>query len=88
MPINLVVAWSDPSADEKMYQAMVQSAEYLRVKAIEEGQDVANVALYPNVAVYGTPLEDMYGSNLERLRKIRAVYDPTRVMDLAGGWKF
>jgi berberine-like enzyme len=30
----------------------------------------------------------MYGENVERLRKIRAVVDPEDVMGLAGGWKF
>ena len=53
-----------------------------------DGQDVANEATYPNYALFGTPLEDMYGDNLERLREIRKMYDPQDVMGLTGGWKF
>jgi hypothetical protein len=41
-----------------------------------------------NYALFGTPLEYMYGGNLERLREIRAAIDPKDVMGLAGGWKF
>ncbi|KAI0273287.1 hypothetical protein BGY98DRAFT_1099410 [Russula aff. rugulosa BPL654] len=31
---------------------------------------------------------DMYGGNVERLRRIRAAIDPNDVMSLTGGWKF
>jgi len=46
------------------------------------------VARYPNYALYGTPLEQMYGKNVERLRKIKKKYDPFHVMELTGGFKF
>jgi hypothetical protein len=60
----------------------------IRAAALADGQDVSHAALYPNYALFGTPLEDMYGGNVERLRKIRAAIDPEDVMGLAGGWKF
>ena len=41
-----------------------------------------------NYALFDTPLEDMYGANVPRLRKIRAEIDPEDVMGLAGGFKF
>jgi hypothetical protein len=41
-----------------------------------------------NYALFGTPLKDMYGGNVERLPEIRAAIDPNDVMGLAGGWKF
>ncbi|KAI0303852.1 hypothetical protein BC826DRAFT_1100810 [Russula brevipes] len=39
---------------------------------------------YVNYALFDTPLEDIYGGNVERLREIRAVIDPKDVMGLAG----
>jgi hypothetical protein len=56
--------------------------------ALAEGQNVANAAVYPNNALFDTPLEDMYGANLPRLREIRAKIDPNDVMGLTGGFKF
>jgi hypothetical protein len=60
----------------------------IRAVALADGQDVSDAALYPNYALFGTPLEDMYGGNVERLRKIRAAIDPEDVMGLTGGWRF
>ncbi len=53
--------------------------------AVADGQNVSHAAIYPNHALFGTPLEDIYGGNVERLRKIRAMNDPEDVMGLAGG---
>ena len=47
-----------------------------------------NAAPYVNYALFGTPLEAMYGEHLGRLREIKKKYDPEDVMGLAGGWKF
>lgn len=44
--------------------------------------------MYPNYATYDTPLEDIYGSHLPRLRSLKLKVDPQNVMGLAGGWKF
>ncbi|KAF9244086.1 hypothetical protein BU15DRAFT_59436 [Melanogaster broomeanus] len=44
--------------------------------------------LYGNYAMVGTPVEDIYGDNLPRLRKLREEVDPKNVMRLTGGWKF
>ncbi|KAF9244082.1 FAD-binding domain-containing protein [Melanogaster broomeanus] len=44
--------------------------------------------LYGNYAMVGTPVEDIYGDHLPRLRKLREEVDPKNVMRLAGGWKF
>jgi len=49
---------------------------------------LGHLAVYMNHALFGTPLEDIYGGNLPRLRSIKAKIDPERVMDLAGGLKF
>jgi hypothetical protein len=60
----------------------------IRAAALADGQNVSHAAKYPNYALFGTPLEDIYGGNVKRLRKIRAAIDPEDVMGLAGGWKF
>jgi hypothetical protein len=56
--------------------------------AIKDGQDLRGAAPYPNYALFGTPLEEMYGHHLGRLRKISRKYDPKGIMGLTGGWKF
>ena len=60
----------------------------IRAAALADAQNVSRAAKYVNYALYGTPLEDIYGGNVKRLRKIRAAIDPEDVMGLAGGWKF
>ena len=74
-----------------MWDAVRQSAALLERVIAEEGQTVpvpGGAALYNNYAIFDTPLEMMYGANVERLREIRGKYDPDNVMGLAGGWKF
>ena len=87
-PTVLVVAWSNSSLDETMANALRNISNTIRAVALADGQNVSHAAIYPNYALFGTPLEDMYGGNVERLRQIRAAIDPEDVMGLAGGWKF
>jgi hypothetical protein len=68
--------------------ALRQISDNILTTALADGQNVSHAAVYPNYALFGRPLEDMYGENVERLRKIRAVIDPDNVMGLSGGWKF
>jgi hypothetical protein len=71
-----------------MYENMRALSASLTEAGIRDGQDLKNAAHYTNYALYGTPLEQMYGGNVERLRRIRGLYDPFRIMDLTGGFKF
>jgi hypothetical protein len=71
-----------------MADAMRRSAASLVEAGIRNGQDLENAAPYINYALFGTPLETMYGGHLGRLREIKKKYDPDDVMGLAGGWKF
>jgi hypothetical protein len=71
-----------------MYEQMRALSSSLIEAGIKDGQDLKNAAHYTNYALYGTPLEQMYGGNVERLRSIRRWHDPFRVMDLTGGFKF
>jgi hypothetical protein len=88
LPSSLNIAWSDPSLDETMAHIARDGARTIRSAAIADGQNVSHAAMYSNYALFGTPLEDMYGENVPRLRKIKGEIDPDRVMDLAGGFKF
>jgi hypothetical protein len=88
LPSNLALGWTDESADNIMADALRTSAATLVEAGMRDGQDLANAAPYVNYALFGTPLNQMYGDHLERLREIRKKYDPQDVMLLAGGWKF
>ena len=68
--------------------ALRSIADTIRDVALKDGQNLSHAAKYPNYALFGTPLEDMYGGNVEKLRKIKAAIDPDDVMGLTGGWKF
>jgi len=87
-PSLLSYSWSNSSLDETMTRAIRESADSLRAAALKDGQDVEHAAVYPNYALFDTPLEDMYGKNVPRLRALRRSIDPEDVMGLAGGFKF
>jgi hypothetical protein len=57
----------------------MQSAARICDVAIKDGQDIANAPLYPNYAIFSTPLKDMYG---------RKTVDPDNVLGLTGGFRF
>jgi hypothetical protein len=87
-PLGVLWGWFDPTADVEIQAAVAESTAALRAVALAEHQNVAGAAVYPNYAPGDTPLGDMYGGNVERLRKLRAKVDPEGVMELAGGFKF
>lgn len=81
-------AWTNETLDDDIHYAARASATALFNAAQSEGQDLSDVPLYPNYAIFGTPLEAMYGNNLPKLRSLQSRIDPQNVMALAGGWKF
>ena len=87
-PTSLTIQWSNSSLDDTMAFALRKLSDAIRDVALADGQNVSHAAKYPNNALFGTPLEDMYGGNVERLRKIKAAIDPEDVMGPTGGWKF
>ncbi|KAH9948556.1 hypothetical protein B0H21DRAFT_228842 [Amylocystis lapponica] len=88
LPLNINYAWALPAADVRVREITAESAATLVQAAAAEGQEVQGAARYPNYAIAGTSLADIYGTNVQRLSAIRAAYDPHGVMALAGGWKF
>ena len=87
-PTALNILWSNSSLDDAMAFALRSFADAIRDVALADGQNVSHAAKYVNYALFGTPLEDMYGGNVERLRNIRTAIDPNDIMGLTGGWKF
>ncbi|KAH9054949.1 hypothetical protein EDB87DRAFT_1644067 [Lactarius vividus] len=79
-PTVVSFAFSNASLDETM-------AKSLRNYSDTTGQNVSYASVYPNYALFDTPLEDIYGANLPRLRAIKQAVDPKNVMGLAGGFK-
>ena len=71
-----------------MTEAMRHSAASFSEAGTQNGQDLKNAALNANYALFGIPLQTMYGEHLGRLREIGKKYDADIVMELAGGWKF
>ena len=87
-PSVISYLWSNASLDATMASALRQHADQARAAVLADGQDLSDAAVYVNYALFGTPLQDMYGANVPRLRNIRAEIDPEDVMGLAGGFKF
>jgi Berberine and berberine like len=87
-PSALTVEWSNSSLDDAMTFALRSFADAIHDVTVADGHNMTHAAKYPNYAIFGTPLEDMYGGNVKRLRSIRAAVDPNDVMKLTGGWKF
>lgn len=87
LPLNIYFAWLLPVSDDLMRDAAIRSAQQLTNVAVAQGQDIADAALYGNYAIDGTPLERLYGDNLDQLKATKQKYDPQNVMGLAGGWK-
>jgi hypothetical protein len=88
LPSALIIAWNDKDLDQYMYDSIRNLSASILETGITDGQDLKDAGPYTNYAVYGTPVEKIYGKNVERLREIKEKYDPFRVMDLTGGFKF
>ena len=88
-PSVLNIAWTNTSLDDNMMVDILHDgAKTIRDVALADGQDLSKAAVYVNYALFDTPLEDMYGDNVERLHQIKTEIDPHGVMGLAGGFKF
>lgn len=86
--INIVNSWNSAASDEVFLDAMRQSARHVRSVAAADGQTgVLEAAKYPNYALFDTPVEELFGGNVDSLRRIKVRVDPDNVMGLTGGFK-
>ena len=88
LPSSILIGWEDKSLDKDAYDILRSLGTTITKAGIVDGQDLENAAAYTNYALFGTPLEKMYGKNVGRLRAIKRKYDPFHVMDLTGGFRF
>lgn len=88
LPLNLYFAWDNPADDQFWHRAFLDTASRIRAQAEKEGQDLSNLLLYPNYCLASTPVKQMYGGNVQRLREIRKRYDPNNVMSLTTAFRF
>lgn len=86
-PLAIYFSWALNSSDNEMFSSIRQSAQHLKKVAEAEGQNIGGLSVYGNYAIFGTPLEEIYGGHLETLRTINHRFDPKNIMGLAGGWK-
>jgi hypothetical protein len=88
LPSLVNAVWLNSSLDSTIAGILHEGAQTIRNVALADGQDLSTAAVYVNYALFDTPLEEMYGGNVARLRQIKSEVDPNRVMDLTGGFKF
>lgn len=73
---------------EFVVSSMKEFMHNIQAEAVAEGLSRWDDVVYPNHALADTPLELMYGSNVQQLREIAAKYDPDGIMKLTGGPHF
>ncbi|KAH9054946.1 FAD dependent oxidoreductase [Lactarius vividus] len=86
-PTAVTFAYTNTSLDDTVTKALRSYSDAVTAVAVADGQNVSHAAVYPNYALFDTPLEDIYGVNLPRLHAIKKAVDPKNVMGLAGGFK-
>ena len=89
LPLLADFTWLDARFDNDFVAAAEESIKRITVVAKAEGVLVDNPkALYGNYVDANTPLVDIYGDNLPKLKALRAAIDPQNVMGLTGGFRF
>ncbi|KAK0229779.1 FAD-binding domain-containing protein [Armillaria nabsnona] len=78
-PTIVTFEWVSESEDDVFHDAARQTADRL---------GVASESIYPNYAIYDTPVVDMYGEEgVKKMEATRERVDPYGVMLLTGGFK-
>lgn len=88
-PIVTYFLWENEKDDDHWLGVLTETLERLRQVALKEGVTKDDVPYYWNTSLepeYIT-VEQIYRGNLDRLKKLRAKYDPNDVMGLTGGFR-
>lgn len=88
-PFNINYAWESATFDDEFYAAAEQSKIALQRALLLNGQSAAlQASSYPNYALFGTPLSQLYGAaNVKVMKKLKKMVDPDNIMGLAGGFR-
>ncbi|KAH9054939.1 FAD-binding domain-containing protein [Lactarius vividus] len=86
-PTAATITYNNASLDDTVSKGLRSLSDTVTAAAVADGQNVSHAAVYPNYALFDTPLEEIYGANLPRLHAIKKAVDPKNVMGLAGGFK-
>ncbi|KIJ44595.1 hypothetical protein M422DRAFT_251874 [Sphaerobolus stellatus SS14] len=87
-PFQILIGYTDPTADNVTLAAARTAAAAIQQVAIEEEQSSPDAILYSNYAQKGTDLKLLFGDNLPLLRTLQAKYDSHDLLSLTGGWRF
>ncbi|KIL58354.1 hypothetical protein M378DRAFT_86573, partial [Amanita muscaria Koide BX008] len=79
-PFLVYFGWLDEAMDNQVINNVKESAARIRQAVIQDGQNITGAPKYPNYALFDTPVDEIYGGNVNR--------DPSNVMGLAGGFRF
>ncbi|CAF4132375.1 unnamed protein product, partial [Rotaria sp. Silwood2] len=89
-PLLIQFGWESSSDNNAFIDGLKSTTNTILQAALDDGQDIggSKQIRYPNNALGDTPLEQMYGDNVAKLRSIRQAWDPYNIMYLCGGFKF
>jgi hypothetical protein len=89
-PMRIQFGWQLSLNDDFFMKEIKSATDGLLQAALDDGQDIGDMKQirYPNYALDSTPLSEIYGDNVARLKTIRQAWDPENVMYLTGGFKF
>ena len=88
-PTRIQFGWQQPLNDNFFINEIKLASDNLLQTALDDGQDVGGIKQirYSNMALENTPLSEIYGNNVARLKSIRQAWDPENIMYLTGGFK-
>lgn len=84
MPLSISYAWTSAQDDDQLRAVARASAARIQRLASAAAPPLGK---YPNYSLFDTPIEQIFGSNVERLRRVVRSVDPHGVMNQTGWFK-
>jgi hypothetical protein len=86
-PLVINFKWRN-QADDLFWMGNVRAiTDTLRKESFEQDVATPKTPIYYNLALDGTPVEDIYQEHTAELALIRTKYDPGNVMNRTGGFR-